>query len=138
MGVCFRHPWSAVLVLRRLERGAMGYFRSVPALQLRLDKRSMDTLARPILAKVASVGSRRRLVGWNCAKPETWPDTRRADEGIGKSSGDLTRTRDSSQFHDCRCAEADRTRSPMPTALTPGAAIGSTRRAAPSRPCLRS
>src|SRR5262245_38494856 len=132
MGVCFRHPWSAVLVLRRLERGAMGYFRSVPALQLRLGKRSMDTLARPILAKSRASGAGEGWLVGNCAKPETWPDTRRADEGIGKSAGDLTRTRDSRQFDDCRCAEADGTRSPLPTALTAGAAIGSTRRAASS------
>jgi hypothetical protein len=50
VGVYFRDPWSAVLVLRGVERGTMGYFRSMRALYLRMGKRPLDALAQPILS----------------------------------------------------------------------------------------
>src|SRR5262245_9161322 len=46
LGVYLRDPWSAVLVLRGMERGAMGHFCSVHALHLRMGKRSLATLGR--------------------------------------------------------------------------------------------
>src|SRR5262245_51621002 len=44
--VYLRDPWSAVLALRGMERGAMGHFRSVHALHLCVGKRPLDTLGR--------------------------------------------------------------------------------------------
>src|SRR5262245_26041808 len=87
----------------------MGYFRSVPALQLRMGKRFMDTLARPRLAKWGATGAGKdRVVG-------TPPSRRhgpalaaaiRAQEFLRGFLGTPTH----GPFYACRHADVHRTR----------------------------
>jgi hypothetical protein len=46
MGLCFWHPCSTFLVLRRLDGRAVGHFRHVYALYVRVGERVMDPLAQ--------------------------------------------------------------------------------------------